>query len=314
MQKVKNILSKGFRKKHAQNYNEEVRLQKEIELKRERDSIIEKRQRKINQNTKLQQQIDPGFLDALIYSYYRRNNTINDKIEIFKEIQKYNCNKTVTFFRKLNDSERNDEIRNLAFQHLQKTGHYVKLRKKFKGKKKQYYTEKDTFFGTPELLLEKLQKASLTQRVKHFDLFISHSSKDIEIVNKIVNLANVIGLNCYVDWLSDDNFLKRSMVSEYTREVLKFRLSQSKKLLYLSSSNSRKSPWVIFELDYFQNTVKREMKMILLEGTDERALKYIHFSELNKEKLDKLLQKNIDKRHKEEEKAQEKISMKWKYK
>lgn len=29
--------------------------------------------------------------------------------------------------------------------------------------------------------------------------------------------------------------------------------------------------------------------MILLEGTDERALKYIHFSELNKEKLDKLL-------------------------
>lgn len=79
------------------------------------------------------------------------------------------------------------------------------------------------------------------------------------------------------------------MVSEYTREVLKFRLSQSKKLLYLSSSNSRKSPWVIFELDYFQNTVKREMKMILLEGTDERALKYIHFSELNKEKLDKLL-------------------------
>lgn len=63
-----------------------------------------------------------------------------------------------SFFWKTNDSERNDQIRNYAFRCLQKSGHYVKLRKRFKGKKKQYMTERSAFEGTPEGLAIRLRE------------------------------------------------------------------------------------------------------------------------------------------------------------
>lgn len=70
---------------------------------------------------------------------------------------------------------------------------------------------------------------------------------------------NSCGLNCYVDWTADSDFLKRSLVSEYTKEVLKARMKNSEKLLYLSSSNSRKSSWVDFELKYYQEEVQNDI-------------------------------------------------------
>lgn len=77
-------------------------------------------------------------------------------------------------------------------------------------------------------LLQKLQDDKSVQGLKHYDLFISHSSKDKSYVRQVVEEANAIGLNCYVDWTADNDFLKRSMVSEYTKEVLKVRMKQSK--------------------------------------------------------------------------------------
>lgn len=79
---------------------------------------------------------------------------------------------------------------------------------------------------------------------------------------------NSCGLNCYVDWTADSDFLKRSLVSEYTKEVLKARMKNSEKLLYLSSSNSRKSSWVDFELKYYQEEVQNDIYMIILDGED----------------------------------------------
>ena len=138
LMKVKYLLSKGFREKHKQNYNEQLRVSKTKALRLKRDGRIKKRRQRIEMYTEDLQQVDPGFIDALIYAYHDRHNSTNDKMEIFKEIQKYDCEKSRQFFWKLNDSERNDQIRNLAFKHLQKSGHYVKLRKGFKGKKKTY--------------------------------------------------------------------------------------------------------------------------------------------------------------------------------
>lgn len=227
------------------------------------------------------QQVDPGFIDALIYAYHDRHNSTNDKMEIFKEIQKYDCEKSRQFFWKLNDSERNDQIRNLAFKHLQKSGHYVKLRKGFKGKKKTYQIERSTFEGTPQALAKKLQDDKSVQGLKHYDLFISHSSKDKSYVRQVVEEANAIGLNCYVDWTADNDFLKRSMVSEYTKEVLKVRMKQSKKLLYLSSDKSRSSQWVSFELDYYKNCLQREIRMIILDGEDVHDFKHITLKEMD---------------------------------
>lgn len=285
LMKVKYLLSKGFREKHKQNYNEQLRMEKAKALRARRDGRIKKKQQRIEVYTKDSQRIAPEFLDALIYAYHDHHNSTNDKMEIFKEIQKFECEKAIQFFWRLNDSERNNQIRNLAFMHLQKSGHYVKLRKGFKGKKKSYQIEKSTFYGTPQALAEKLQDNKSVQGVKCYDLFISHSSRDREFVRSVVAKANSQGLSCYVDWSSDNEFLKRSMVSDYTKEVLKVRMKQSKYLLYLSSDRSRSSEWVSFELDYYENHLHREILMVVLDGDDGHDYKRIDLEEIGKRLL-----------------------------
>lgn len=281
LMKVRYLLSNGFREKHKLNYNEQLRLSKAEALRFKRDGQIKKKQKQIEMYTEDLQRVDPGFIDALIYAYHDRHNSTDDKMEIFKEIQKYECEKSKQFFWKINDSEQNEQIRNLAFKHLQKSGHYVKLQKGFKGKKKSYQIEKSTFDGTPQALVKKLQGDKSVQSVKQYDLFISHSSKDKGYVRQVVDEANAIGLNCYVDWTADNDFLKRSMVSDYTKEVLKVRMKQSKKLLYLSSAKSRKSQWISFELDYYKNHLRREILMIILDGEDVHDFKCINLKEMD---------------------------------
>lgn len=279
--KVKYILSAGYREKHKTQYNECKRAEREHALKNKRFKKNEKRKTSIRLYTKDQQKVDPGFIDALVYAYHRKGITVNEKLEICKEICKYDCDKTWRFFWKLNDSEKNNQIRAYAFQCLQKSGHYAKLRKNFSGKKKQYMTEKSSFDGTPESLAGKLlNKDKTIQKMKTYDLFISHSYLDREIVSGIVRKMNDCGLNCYVDWTADGDFLKRSLVSDYTKEVLKARMQNSRKLLYLSSSNSRKSSWVDFELSYYKDEVKNEMYMIVLDGEDAHKINRIDIKEI----------------------------------
>lgn len=285
LKKVEYLLSKEFRKKHKQNYNEQFRVEKTNELRSQRNRKIEKRRKRIEEYTEDSQRVDPGFLDALIYAYHDHRNSTSDKMEIFKEIQKFECEKAIQFFWRLNDSERNSELRNLAFMHLQKSGHYAKLRKGFKGKKKAYQTEKSAFYGTPQTLAEKLKDNRSAQSVKCYDLFISHSSGDKGFVRSIVAKANSQGMSCYVDWTSDNDFLKRSMVSDYTKEVLKARMNQSKHLLYLSSHRSRNSEWVSFELDYYENCLHREILMIVLDGDDGHDFRRIDLEATGKSLL-----------------------------
>ncbi|EIJ2376140.1 hypothetical protein WOB69_08305 [Vibrio parahaemolyticus] len=73
-----------------------------------------------------------------------------DKIEIFNELKKYECNKTIDFFQKINDSERNNQIRRMAFEHLQKIGAFLRLRK-------NYTTERGPFDVTPKDLVDRIE-------------------------------------------------------------------------------------------------------------------------------------------------------------
>ena len=115
LQKVKYLLSKGYRLKHAKQYAEGTIQKYCVEFETNRLNKIRKQELDIEKKTRKLQRVDPGFLDALIFAYHRKGNSTNDKLEIFKEIQKYDCEKAWKFFWKLNDSERNDEIRNRSY-------------------------------------------------------------------------------------------------------------------------------------------------------------------------------------------------------
>lgn len=268
LQKVKQLLSHGYRVRHEREYDEAERARLELEYRQKCERRNAKTRRKREEQHLDLQEIDPGFLDAMMVAYHQRGVTTNDKMEICKEIQKFDCEKVWAFFWKLNDSERNDQIREYAFHVLQRIGHYVRLRKHFKGKQKSYMREEADLVGTPELLAQQLRQQKSVQYVKMYDLFVSHSYQDKEQVRSFVKKANAAGLSCYVDWTADREFLRRSLVSQYTEEVLKFRMQHAKKLAYLSSERSRASKWVAFELQYYRDIVQREILMIVLDGED----------------------------------------------
>lgn len=269
---VKKLVSDSYRKNYNQNFDQEIRNKKLEDLERKRLPKIEKIKAKIEKSKENLQSVEPYFLDVYIAAYHRRGNTIDDKIEIFKEIQKYDCKKSNEFFSKLNDAEKNLQIRQMAFNHLNEKGEYVKLRKKPKGKKKSYMTEYSDFYMTPKDLLERLNKDTI-QNKKEFDIFISHSSKDSNLVRIIKDALNKHKLICYCDWTSDNDFLRRELVSDFTKEVLKKRMSQSKYFLLINTKNSLESEWVKFEKDYYCSRNPQNMFYIDIDGGDIEGLK-----------------------------------------
>ena len=277
LQKVKHIISEGQKKLHQQNFNEQARLKKLKSLREETKLRMLKINKRIDCATELVQEVEPLYLDIFIQAYHQKGITIEEKMEIAKELQKYECEKSTEFFQKINDSEKNSQIRILAFKHLQSIGKYVKLRKGFKGKKKIYMTEKTNFDMKPLDLLERIENDSI-QNKKSFDYFISHSFLDNELVKKIVKEMNKLNLHIYCDWFNDTDFLKRKYASKYTRIILKKRLEQSRKVLFIKTHNTNNesnnffSKWIKMEILY-ANKLKKEIEYIDFIGNKKCEFK-----------------------------------------
>ena len=201
------------------------------------------------------QSVEPLFIDIFIGAYHLRNSTLEDKLEVVNELQKYDSQKIIRFFSKLNSSERNSQIRIKAFKHLQNMGEYVRLRKSFKGKKKSYMLNRTDFNMLPKDLIEKIESDSI-QNKKVYDVFISHSSMDTKKVQKVKEILNSYNKLVYIDWISDTDFLKRSHISIYTEIALKKRIEQSKNIVFIKTKNSVdnndniNSYWIKLELEY----------------------------------------------------------------
>lgn len=269
--KTKQILSHRFKEEHKKCFNESVRdyeYKKFEEDRRVKNNIYHE---KIAENNKLAQNVEPLYIDLFISQYHRKSITIQDKLEIVNEVKKFNCKKSIRFLQKLNDSERNNQVRREAFDHLQKSGVYVKLRKNFKGKQKQYHIERDNFIVTPSDLIKRLDSNSI-QSKKSFDIFISHSFYDNYKALQLKDSLNSLKLSVYLDWTSDNDFLKREIASEYTKLVLMERIKQSKIVMFLRSENSTnknleiRSPWIEMELSFAKEINKTILCVNLLGG------------------------------------------------
>lgn len=101
-------------------------------------------------------------------------------------------------------------------------------------------------------LLEEERKSSTT--FSSFDVFLSHSYKDATVDNEVLlgisRLFSQFNYVIYVDWIVDKE-LSREDVSSDTAERLRYRMRQSKSLLFVTSTNSASSKWMPWELGYF---------------------------------------------------------------
>ena len=117
-----------------------------------------------------------------------------------------------------------------------------------------------TVISSERLLDEAVAATSDTQM---FDIFLSHASKDAELVLGIKTLLEQQGLDVYVDWVVDTQ-LDLSSVSKSTAQLLRKRMAQSNSLIYMATASASNSKWMPWELGYFDGLRKRNVAILPL--------------------------------------------------
>lgn len=120
------------------------------------------------------------------------------------------------------------------------------------------------------------KKAVTSSTVEQFDIFLSHSFDDKDIVYGIWLLLEDMGYKVYVDWIQDRN-LSRDKVTKETAEVLRVRMRNSKSLFFATSSNSSSSKWMPWELGFKDGHNKRAaiLPIIQTDTQDYFGQKYL---------------------------------------
>ena len=104
-----------------------------------------------------------------------------------------------------------------------------------------------------------------------FDVFLSHSINDADLVLGVKSLLEKRGLKVYVDWDTDAN-LDRNTVSPETAEILRHRMRQSASLLYLATDAASTSKWMPWELGYFDGL--RSGQVAIMPLMDDESAKF----------------------------------------
>lgn len=85
---------------------------------------------------------------------------------------------------------------------------------------------------------------------KTYDIFLSHSIRDAELILGMKGIFEDLGYSVYVDWI-DDPQLDRTKVTPATADKLRQRMNSSKSLFYVTTANSDASRWMPWECGYF---------------------------------------------------------------
>lgn len=85
---------------------------------------------------------------------------------------------------------------------------------------------------------------------KTYDIFLSHSFHDADLILGMKGTLEDLGYIVYVDWI-DDPQLDRSKVTPATAEKLREKMNSSKSLFYVTTANADDSKWMPWECGFF---------------------------------------------------------------
>lgn len=103
-----------------------------------------------------------------------------------------------------------------------------------------------------------------------FDIFLSHSFHDAEVIAGVAQLIEQEGKTVYVDW-RDDPQLDRSRVTPQTAKLLRQRMAHCAFLLYATSPNATASRWMPWELGYFDGLRGAKIGILPLLATSTQT-------------------------------------------
>ena len=100
-----------------------------------------------------------------------------------------------------------------------------------------------------------------------YDIFLSHSYEDAEVIAGIKVLVEQEGLSVYVDWIEDAQ-ADRSKVTAKTAEMLRQRMRHCRFLLFATSKASPSSKWMPWELGYFDGLRQDRVGILPIVASD----------------------------------------------
>jgi len=113
-----------------------------------------------------------------------------------------------------------------------------------------------------------IEEASVGPRNRHFDVSLSHSITDRQLVRGTIELLRRRQLMVYVDWVSDAE-IERNGEEVETAATVKARMRMCDSLLYLHSEHSRSSRWCPWELGFFDALKHPEERVFVFPITPD---------------------------------------------
>lgn len=95
-----------------------------------------------------------------------------------------------------------------------------------------------------------MEASALFSPEKKYDIFLSHSFHDADLILGMKGTLEDLGYIVYVDWI-DDLQLDRSKVTPATAERLRAKMNSSKSLFYVTTANADDSKWMPWECGFF---------------------------------------------------------------
>ena len=239
----------GLRSSKSPNsFTREQRLVLEASVISDSHKRLQRKQNKVLQVLHYIQEIEPKYAPAFI-DWYFKTHDLHEKLEIIRELSKYKSENIISFFYKVNACMRNFSLKEESMHYIQGLGLPFRLRPKKKGKTNFIDNEIVKNESMPEVLHKRLFVNKL-ERLKVFDVFISHNSKDEDRIVTFYKALNSLGYVAYIDWVNDKYDLKREWCNATTAKVIKERIKQSHVFILYLSQQTLSSQWCPWELGY----------------------------------------------------------------
>lgn len=110
-----------------------------------------------------------------------------------------------------------------------------------------------------------LLEEKMFDEAESYDLFISHSFKDKDLVIGLRYKFQQCGYSVYIDWIDDQN-LDRGTVTPKTAEIIRNRLDHCNGLAYVATTNSTNSKWCPWELGLADGKIGRACILPIMSG------------------------------------------------
>ena len=262
------------RENHKRNStDEEARIKQYKILESKAQKKITEYKQRILDDTYFIQEVTPPYVKNLIVTYYDERKkdalNINTRYLIIREAGKFKSKETIRFLKRVQSGEKNEQLRMAAYKVLlQMHAPHVVLHHKRDGKMTESRSGIPNPQETPNALLRNIYDAEF-EKIKSFDVFVSHSSQNKELIHDIMKLINAQGLVCYIDWVEDREQLRRELSSKDTAEVIINRIKQSKVFVYVLTKECVASKWSPWELGY-AHAIGKPIFVIQIDEIDDK--------------------------------------------